>query len=270
MKVAILVPEAKALSNGSDSRYAFGNRISEALRDTVNDMTLYPIPIYDPHDLSASFTTLHALYTFFTKAEGFDLIHNLIGLLPLFLNPTPITPILTTFLNPLSKEETAFIQTFHPLFFFSSIESNTSLENANFLGTFNASEMLTKIPELYKKILALTQREDHRPWGYYVILADNPDHKVKRIVVRPLKRLSLQRHQRRSEHWHIIRGEAVVTLDDMTIPLKAGESVDIPKGAAHRIENPDSANELAFIEVQRGDYFGEDDIERLEDDYGRA
>lgn len=110
--------------------------------------------------------------------------------------------------------------------------------------------------------------EDHRPWGFYVILADEPDHKVKRITVYPGKRLSLQRHRRRSEHWHIIKGECIVTLDDKNIPLKSGESVDIPVGAIHRIENC-SKEELAFIEVQRGDYFGEDDIERLEDDFGR-
>ena len=110
--------------------------------------------------------------------------------------------------------------------------------------------------------------EDHRPWGYYIILADEPDHKVKRIIVYPGKRLSLQRHQRRSEHWHVIKGEAVVTLDNDTITLKSGESVDIQLGARHRIENT-GKEDLAFIEVQRGDYFGEVDIERFEDDYGR-
>ena len=110
---------------------------------------------------------------------------------------------------------------------------------------------------------------DHRPWGYYVILAEEPDHKVKRIIVYPGKRLSLQSHRRRSEHWHVIKGECIVTLDYNQIPLKGGESVDIPVGTIHRIEN--SGNEdLAFIEVQRGDYFGEDDIERIEDDFGRV
>lgn len=113
------------------------------------------------------------------------------------------------------------------------------------------------------------KREDHRPWGYYVILSDEANHKVKRIVVYPKKRLSLQRHRLRCEHWHVIYGEAVVTIDNKNIPLKAGESVDIPQGVSHRIENS-SDKDMAFIEVQRGEYFGEDDIERLEDDYGRA
>ena len=113
------------------------------------------------------------------------------------------------------------------------------------------------------------KREDYRPWGYYQVLSDEPDHKVKRIVVYPGKRLSLQRHRRRAEHWYILNGEAIVTLDDKELHLKPGESVDIPRGAVHRVMNPGS-EDMAFIEVQTGDYFGEDDIERLEDDFGRV
>ncbi len=111
--------------------------------------------------------------------------------------------------------------------------------------------------------------EDHRPWGFYVVLSDEPDHKVKRIVVYSGKRLSLQRHRRRSEHWHIVNGDAIVTLNDKEIRLKKGESVDITVGAAHRVKNTGTEN-LVFIEIQQGDYFGEDDIERLEDDFGRV
>jgi mannose-6-phosphate isomerase len=110
--------------------------------------------------------------------------------------------------------------------------------------------------------------EDHRPWGFYQVLSDKPDHKVKRIVVYPGKRLSLQRHQKRSEHWYILFGQALVTRDEDQLDLKAGDSVDIPKGYLHRIQNPGS-KDLAFIEIQTGDYFGEDDIERLADDFGR-
>ncbi|MCK4389043.1 MAG: phosphomannose isomerase type II C-terminal cupin domain [Desulfobacterales bacterium] len=113
------------------------------------------------------------------------------------------------------------------------------------------------------------KREDYRPWGYYQVLSDEPDHKVKRIVVYPGKRLSLQRHRRRAEHWYILNGEAIVTLDDKELHLKPGESVDIPRGAVHRVMNP-GTEDMAFIEVQTGDYFGEDDIERLEDDFGRV
>ena len=111
-------------------------------------------------------------------------------------------------------------------------------------------------------------RED-RPWGHYVVLGDADDHKVKRIVVLPGHRLSYQRHQYRSEHWFVVSGQATVTLDGTDHVLAPGTSVDIPVGTAHRVRN-DASDELAFVEVQHGTYFGEDDIERLEDDYGRA
>ncbi|MBC8247800.1 MAG: phosphomannose isomerase type II C-terminal cupin domain [Deltaproteobacteria bacterium] len=111
--------------------------------------------------------------------------------------------------------------------------------------------------------------EYHRPWGYYIILADEDDHKVKRIVVKPQKRLSLQLHHKRSEHWYVTSGQAEVTLGEQIVPLKTGEAVDIPAETAHRVQNPGSVD-LAFIEIQTGTYFGEDDIVRLEDDFGRV
>ncbi len=110
--------------------------------------------------------------------------------------------------------------------------------------------------------------EDHRPWGFYRVLADEPDHKVKRIVVYNGKRLSLQRHQQRREHWYLLSGQALVTKGEEQIHLTMGQSVDIPQGALHRIENVGPGN-VVFIEVQSGEYFGEDDIERIEDDFGR-
>ncbi|OPX92535.1 MAG: Alginate biosynthesis protein AlgA [Syntrophorhabdus sp. PtaU1.Bin002] len=116
---------------------------------------------------------------------------------------------------------------------------------------------------------ASAPEEDQRPWGYYRVLSDEPDHKVKRICVYPGERLSLQRHQRRSEHWYIVAGTALVVVGADEIYLKAGEAVNIPVGSVHRIMNPGAEN-LIFIEIQTGDYFGEDDIERLQDDYGRV
>jgi mannose-6-phosphate isomerase len=116
--------------------------------------------------------------------------------------------------------------------------------------------------------MSVTIGEDHRPWGYYQILSHEKTHKIKRIIVYPGKRLSLQRHKRRSEHWHIVEGEALVTVENKKIALSGGGSVDIPKSALHRVENT-GQSDLLFIEVQRGDYFGEDDIERIEDDFGR-
>jgi len=110
---------------------------------------------------------------------------------------------------------------------------------------------------------------DQRPWGSYTVLDDAAAHKVKRIEVLPGKRLSYQRHARRSEHWFIVSGTALVTLDGVQCELVPGESVDIPVGTAHRIENAADAD-VVFVEVQHGAYFGEDDIVRLEDDYGRS
>lgn len=109
---------------------------------------------------------------------------------------------------------------------------------------------------------------DERPWGSYVVLDEAVDHKVKRIVVLPHKRLSLQVHRLRSEHWFVVEGAGLVTLGDATVSVGAGDSVDIPVGTAHRVENTGTVN-LVFIEVQHGESFGEDDIVRLEDDYGR-
>ena len=112
-------------------------------------------------------------------------------------------------------------------------------------------------------------RYDERPWGSFTVLDEGVGYKVKRIEILPGKRLSYQKHARRAEHWFIVQGEAKVTLDGKEIELNAGEYVDIPVGAAHRIENPRELK-MIFIEVQRGDYLGEDDIVRLQDDFGRV
>jgi mannose-6-phosphate isomerase len=117
--------------------------------------------------------------------------------------------------------------------------------------------------------VTMSLEHDERPWGSYDVLVDADDHKVKQIVVKPGHRLSYQVHARRSEHWFIVRGNGVVTLNDAPVPVGPGTAVDIALGASHRIENTGDAD-LVFVEVQHGDYFGEDDIVRLEDDFGRA
>ena len=110
---------------------------------------------------------------------------------------------------------------------------------------------------------------DDRPWGSFTVLDEDDGYKVKRIVVSPGRRLSYQTHAARSEHWTIVRGRARITLDGREISLAAGESIDIAVGSAHRVENP-GEEDLVLIEVQQGNYLEEDDIVRLEDDYGRA
>ncbi len=109
---------------------------------------------------------------------------------------------------------------------------------------------------------------DCRPWGYYEVLTDSRDHKVKRIVVHPGKRISLQRHRHRAEYWTIISDNPVVTVDGREVQLSPGDFITIPLRATHRITNPGTCD-VIFIEVQTGEYFGEDDIERFEDDFGR-
>jgi mannose-6-phosphate isomerase len=115
----------------------------------------------------------------------------------------------------------------------------------------------------------MTNEFDERPWGNYTVLDEADNCKVKRIEVLPAKRLSYQKHSRRAEHWFVVSGVAKVTLNDRELLVKSGESVNIAVGDKHRVENPGEKT-LVFIEVQTGDYFGEDDIIRFEDDFGRT
>ena len=107
-----------------------------------------------------------------------------------------------------------------------------------------------------------------RPWGRYEVLQENETHKVKCIWVDPGKRLSYQRHAKRAEHWFIVHGTGHITIDGVVKPVASGSTVDFGIGVLHRIENTGS-EQIIFVEVQTGTYFGEDDIERIEDDFGR-
>lgn len=107
------------------------------------------------------------------------------------------------------------------------------------------------------------------PWGRWEVLLEEDYCKVKRIVVNPGQRLSYQKHFKREEVWTIVRGTPLVTINGKTTKHKEGDVIHIPKEAAHRITNS-TATPVIFIEIQRGSYFGEDDILRLEDDYGRV
>jgi mannose-1-phosphate guanylyltransferase/mannose-6-phosphate isomerase len=109
----------------------------------------------------------------------------------------------------------------------------------------------------------------HRPWGSYQSLDSGARYQVKRIVVKKGGRLSLQFHNHRAEHWVVVRGTARVTIGDQVKTLHENESIYIPLGTPHRLENPGKI-ELELIEVQTGSYLGEDDIVRIEDDYRRS
>ena len=110
---------------------------------------------------------------------------------------------------------------------------------------------------------------ENRPWGSFTILDEGDGFKVKRISVKPGEKLSLQYHHHRSEHWTVVQGEATVTIGDSTKPVKINESVYIPLKKKHALAN-EGGELMQLIEVQLGDYLGEDDIVRLEDRYGRA
>ncbi len=110
---------------------------------------------------------------------------------------------------------------------------------------------------------------EERPWGWFETLYEEAGLKVKRILVRPGQRLSLQSHARRLENWTVIAGRAVVTVGDSLVKLDTNQAVHVPLAARHRIENP-GLDDLVFIEVQQGSYLGEDDIVRYQDDYRRA
>lgn len=133
---------------------------------------------------------------------------------------------------------------------------------------YTVEQMVDNYINIYKQIIKGNKRENKRPWGYYEVLSDSSDHKVKRIVVFPGGELSLQRHKHRSEYWQVISGSAIATLGDTLVTLAPGGNLHIPKGTKHRVVNNGNVN-MTFIEIQTGDYFGEDDIERFEDKYGR-
>jgi len=108
-----------------------------------------------------------------------------------------------------------------------------------------------------------------RPWGYYEALNIDPFCQIKKITVLPKQKLSLQKHFKRQEHWIIVKGEALITLNDTIKTYHTGEYIFIPQEALHRIENV-SLEPVIIAEIQLGSYFGEDDIVRFDDIYGRA
>ena len=135
----------------------------------------------------------------------------------------------------------------------------------------NGDGLRRLVQELKKVSPAVTEEhlKVHRPWGSYQAIDHGPRFQVKRIIVKPGGRLSLQMHHHRAEHWIVVRGTARVIIGDETKMVHENESTYIPIGAKHRLENPGKID-LELIEVQTGSYLGEDDIVRIEDDYRRS
>lgn len=145
-------------------------------------------------------------------------------------------------------------------------------DDALFIGKKDRCQEIKDIVEILRKKGRREEKEhltDFRPWGNYTVLEEGFRYKIKRIVVNPGERLSLQRHFHRSEHWIVVKGTAKVTLGDKEVFLSENESIYVPKTVLHRLENPGKVP-LELIEVQIGEYIGEDDIERFEDVYGRC
>jgi len=131
----------------------------------------------------------------------------------------------------------------------------------------DVKEVVAQLSELKHEAVSY-HKTVHRPWGSYTILEDAADCKVKRLVVKPGQVLSLQLHHRRAEHWTVLKGTAKVRLGEREFLLEANQSTYVPVETLHRLENPGD-EDIHLIEVQTGNYFGEDDIQRLEDIYGR-
>lgn len=122
-------------------------------------------------------------------------------------------------------------------------------------------------------VTPLEEVTETRPWGSFTVLKDEPHYKLKQLMNTPGNRLSLQRHQKREEHWMVTQGHPEITLDEAKLHLSPGDYIKIPLHSWHRLANPapiESDEMVEIIELQLGEYFGEDDIERREDDYGRT
>jgi mannose-6-phosphate isomerase-like protein (cupin superfamily)/glycosyltransferase involved in cell wall biosynthesis len=137
---------------------------------------------------------------------------------------------------------------------------------------YDVERMVEAYVTVYIQLLEREKALAHHatpPWGRWEVLLDTPTYKVKRLTVWPGERLSYQKHFQREEHWTVVQGEALITLNDVDTPYVAGQAIDIPRESWHRLANP-GTSDLVVIEVQCGDYLGEDDIVRREDNYGRA
>jgi mannose-6-phosphate isomerase-like protein (cupin superfamily) len=232
---------------------------------------------YDKSIILRALDCLH-ISEVFEQADDFDLIHNHLDFLPLSCSGLTATPMLSTIYEPLSSDVMPVYKKFDKkvsYVFDSNVNDfkglscaaaiNHGINNKN----FNPDSMVDAYVNIYKSIIEGNHKGGCRPWGHYTVLSDMQEKRTKFVYIKPGKRLSLQRHMHRHEHWHIIEGEALVTLDGRQINLTVGDSIDIPREAFHRIAN-NGAKEMMFFEIQSGKYLGEDDIERMEDDYGRT
>ena len=165
-------------------------------------------------------------------------------------------------LHPDSKPKKAFVEKCNDLSMLPLDAGWTDLGSWVSLRAFEANHY----PSIYENSL---DTKIERPWGFFQILLETSSTKLKLIKVMPKQKLSLQKHKFRSERWHVIKGRAKVVRDDEKFTLELGDTIDIKKSQTHSLENVEDAP-LEIVEIQSGEYLGEDDIIRLEDIYGRA
>ena len=283
MRIALLCPLATPIHpEAATEPAALLSRLADGLVERGHEITLFATgdsvtgaelaavcpraAARCPELTPAQWDQLHAVEAF-RRAGEFDLIHSHMDASALALAGLGDTAVVATIHRVEHPSELAVYGRLSDRVTFVAGEGGDRVRGLRYADTPVGDDLVDGHTRLYRQVL--DARENYRPWGYYEILEDRPRHKVKRIVVYPGQRLSLQMHHRRAEHWLVIGGEGLVTLDDDEILVPSGEAIDIPRGARHRIRNP-GVEDCVFIEVQTGDYFGEDDIIRFEDDYGRA
>jgi len=279
MNIALLAPIAPSAANDGGAEVVF--RLAEGLVARGAVVTLFgpdtaptvarrgavDLPAGAPPAVWESLLAAGC----FEQGDDFDLIHSHAGTLPLTHTRATATPVVTTLRTPPTAATLPLLQRYNGEVHYVTTDDAVRHPSLTYAATIADGDapMVDTYLALYERIIRLAAREDHRPWGSYYVYADRPDHKVKRIVVLPNKRLSLQLHHHRQEHWLVVAGHGIVTRDEERIAVGPGEAVDLPREARHRVENPGDVP-LVFVEVQLGDYFGEDDIVRFEDDFGRA
>jgi len=270
LRIALLGPR----STRSTARRQM-ERLSKGLMASGVEVDVFSCPA-DPDAEAAVLGRLLA------TARDFDLVHNHLDARAQVFAALLSRPMLTTLYKAVPDTLAPFFAQANAGVWLAATEERLAPEGATLAATIPPAEdtpeeharLAQAYAELYERVLRESgarradREHDGRPWGEYWVLEDTPGWKVKRIDVLPGRRLSYQKHSKRSEHWMVVRGEARVTLDGREVLVGPGETVDIEPGTAHRVENA-SEEPLTFIEVQQGSYFGEDDIERLEDDFGR-
>jgi len=270
LRIALLGPR----STRSTARRQM-ERLSKGLMASGVEVDVFACPA--DSDLEAA-----VLGRLLETARDFDLVHNHLGPRAQVLAPLFPRPMLTTLYKAAPEALAPFFVPGKPGVWLAATEERWAPAGATLLATIPLAEdtpedrerLARAYVELYERVLRESQarradrEHDGRPWGEYWVLEDTPGWKVKRIDVLPGKRLSYQKHSKRAEHWLVVRGQGRVTLDGREVVIGPGETIDIEPGTAHRVENA-GEEPLTFIEVQQGSYFGEDDIERLDDDFGR-